>query len=105
LDTINNPVSIAIRIKGISNKNQAISLCPSLHMRLRIHVQKRMYINLTINTTVVFGTFLLNDPKVKTFVLLRFCSITAINPTIDIEKYRNAGVHKSFNFLGKGIMI
>ena len=50
------------KIQGNKIRSHEIPVCPSLHIKFNIHVQKRMYIILIINITAVFGTRHENDP-------------------------------------------
>jgi hypothetical protein len=44
------------KIKGNSNNNQAILVEPDLHIKFNIHVQNKIYTNLTKKIMVIFVT-------------------------------------------------
>lgn len=74
------------KIKGNKTKNQAMLLYPSLHIKLRIHVQNRIYIKLNANTRKVLATLHENKPSLKVFLFPKFWIIIMVNANIEITK-------------------
>ena len=59
---INNPMMTNKRINGKRINNHEIPVCPSLHIKFKIQVQKRTYIIFIVKTNIVLGTLHENDP-------------------------------------------
>jgi hypothetical protein len=57
---------------GNSNNSHAILVHPDLHIKFNIHVQNRIYTNLTKKIAVTFVTSHSYAPKQYTFILFRF---------------------------------
>lgn len=70
---------------------------PDLHIKFNIHVQNRMYTNLTKKIAVTFVTSHSYAPKQYTSMLFRFCMYITTNNIMDIAKYITAGVHRFLN--------
>ena len=62
------PNIINANMKGNKTSNHDIVECPSLHIKLRIHVQNNMYINLAAKSSKVLGTLHENVPKLNFLV-------------------------------------
>jgi hypothetical protein len=79
---------------GNSNNSHAILVHPDLHIKFNIHVQNRIYTNLTKKIAVTFVTSHSYAPKQYTSTLFRFCMYITTNNNMDIAKYITAGTHK-----------
>ena len=60
---------------------------PELHIKFNIHVQNRMYTNLTKKMAVTFVTSHSYAPKQYTSTLFLFCMYITTNNIMDITKY------------------
>jgi len=59
-------------MNGSNTSNHDIVECPSLHIKLRIHVQNKMYIKFPAKTSNVFGTLHEKLPKLNLFLFPTF---------------------------------
>lgn len=72
---------------GINNNSHEILVKPELHIKFNIHVQNRMYTNLTKKIAVTFVTSHSYAPKQYTSTLFLFCMYITTNNIMDITKY------------------
>jgi hypothetical protein len=75
------------KITGNNNNNHAMMGEPDLHIKFNIHVQNKIYTNLTKKIAVTFVTSHSYAPKQYTSTLFRFCMYITTNSIMDITKY------------------
>ena len=102
---INIPIRIKNKIKGNNTKNQDTFLYPLLQIKLRTHVQKKIYNSFPKNNNPIFPHSQEYLPTLYLPFPDKFCNSINTTEIIEITKYTNAGVHNFFKSIAFVIFI